>query len=58
MIWIGASGFQYPEWKQGYPDKIPLTKCSRIAERFPTAEIKDSFRQLPGTLLLDPASDH
>jgi hypothetical protein len=26
MIWIGASGFQYPEWKQGYPDKIPLTK--------------------------------
>ena len=49
MIWIGTSGFQYPEWKGiFYPEKMPATKMlAYYARRFPTTEINYTFRQLP-----------
>jgi uncharacterized protein YecE (DUF72 family) len=49
MIWIGTSGFQYPEWKGNfYPKKMPATKMlSYYAQHFPTTEINYTFRQLP-----------
>jgi len=50
MIWIGTSGFQYPEWKGSfYPEKMPPAKMLAFySERFPTTEINYTFRQLPG----------
>jgi uncharacterized protein YecE (DUF72 family) len=49
MIWIGTSGFLYPEWKGSfYPAKMPTTKMlSFYSQRFPTTEINYTFRQLP-----------
>jgi uncharacterized protein YecE (DUF72 family) len=48
-LWIGTSGFQYPEWKgKFYPEKMPPGKMlPYYAERFPTTEINYSFRQIP-----------
>jgi uncharacterized protein YecE (DUF72 family) len=49
MIWIGTSGFQYPEWKGNfYPEKMPPARMlSYYAGHFPTTEINYTFRQLP-----------
>ncbi len=49
MIWIGISGFQYPEWKGSfYPEKMPAAKMLAFySECFPTTEINYTFRQLP-----------
>jgi uncharacterized protein YecE (DUF72 family) len=49
VIWIGTSGFQYPEWKGNfYPEKMPAAKMlAYYSERFPTTEINYTFRQLP-----------
>lgn len=49
MIWIGTSGFQYPEWKGSfYPEKLPVAKMlSHYAQHFPTTEINYTFRRLP-----------
>lgn len=49
MIWIGTSGFQYPEWKGNfYPEKMPASRMlSYYAGHFPTTEINYTFRQLP-----------
>jgi uncharacterized protein YecE (DUF72 family) len=49
MIWIGTSGFQYPEWKGDfYPEKMPAAKMlSFYAQHFSTTEINYTFRQLP-----------
>jgi uncharacterized protein YecE (DUF72 family) len=48
-LWIGTSGFQYPEWKgKFYPEKMPPGKMlPYYAERFTTTEINYSFRQIP-----------
>jgi uncharacterized protein YecE (DUF72 family) len=48
-LWIGTSGFQYPEWKgKFYPDKMPAAKMlAYYSERFGTTEINYSFRQIP-----------
>lgn len=48
-LWIGTSGFQYPEWKGTfYPEKMPLKKMLPFyAERFSTTEINYSFRRIP-----------
>jgi uncharacterized protein YecE (DUF72 family) len=48
-LWIGTSGYQYPEWKGTfYPEKLPASKMlSYYAERFATTEINYSFRQIP-----------
>ncbi|MEA3187980.1 MAG: hypothetical protein QOD99_1810 [Chthoniobacter sp.] len=48
-LWIGTSGFQYPEWKGAfYPESLPLSKMLAFyAERFFTTEVNYSFRRIP-----------
>jgi uncharacterized protein YecE (DUF72 family) len=49
MIWVGTSGFQYPEWKGTfYPRDLPTkAMLPYYAERFPTTEINYSFYRIP-----------
>ena len=49
MIWVGTSGYNYPEWKGSfYPDTIPASKMlPYYAERFPTVEINYTFYRAP-----------
>ncbi len=49
MIWIGTSGFQYPEWKgKFYPAKTSAAAMLPFyAERFPTTEINYERVVLP-----------
>lgn len=48
-LWIGTSGFQYPEWKGGfYPADLSLKKMlPYYAERFTSTESNYSFRHIP-----------
>jgi uncharacterized protein YecE (DUF72 family) len=48
-IWIGTSGFSYPEWKGSfYPEDLPARKyLSYYAEHFHTTEINASFYRTP-----------
>jgi uncharacterized protein YecE (DUF72 family) len=54
MIWIGTSGYNYPEWKGSfYPEKLPASKMlAYYAERFPTVEINYTFYRLPNETLV------
>ena len=49
MIWVGTSGYNYPEWKGSfYPSDLPQAKMlSYYAERFPTVEINYTFYRMP-----------
>jgi uncharacterized protein YecE (DUF72 family) len=49
MIWIGTSGYNYPEWKGSfYPESLPAAKMlGYYSERFPTVEINYTFYRLP-----------
>jgi uncharacterized protein YecE (DUF72 family) len=49
MIWIGTSGYNYPEWKgRFYPAALPAAKMlPYYAERFPTVEINYTFYRMP-----------
>lgn len=49
MVWVGTSGFQYPEWRGSfYPEAFPEKEMLRFyAERFRTVEINYSFYRLP-----------
>ena len=49
MIWVGTSGYNYPEWKGSfYPAKLPATKMLPFyAGEFSTVEINYSFYRLP-----------
>lgn len=49
QIWIGTSGFQYPEWKGDfYPETLSAAKMlAYYATRFPTTEVNYSFRHTP-----------
>ncbi|HXS67544.1 MAG TPA: DUF72 domain-containing protein, partial [Candidatus Polarisedimenticolia bacterium] len=49
MIWVGTSGFQYPEWKGTfYPEKMSTAKMlPYYAARFSTTEINYSFYRIP-----------
>src|SRR2546428_5990838 len=49
MIWIGTSGYNYPEWKGSfYPDDLPAAKMlPYYAARFPTVEINYTFYRMP-----------
>ena len=49
MIWIGTSGYNYPEWKgRFYPADLPAGKMLLYyAARFPTVEINYTFYRAP-----------
>jgi uncharacterized protein YecE (DUF72 family) len=48
-IWIGTSGFQYPEWKgHFYPEDLATSKMlPYFAERLFTTEINYTFHRIP-----------
>ena len=54
MIWVGTSGYNYPEWKGSfYPEKMPAAKMlPYYAERFPTVEINYTFYRAPTAKIL------
>ena len=49
MIWIGTSGYNYPEWKGSfYPETLAAAKMlPYYAERLSTVEINYTFYRLP-----------
>ena len=49
MIWIGTSGYNYPEWKGSfYPADLAAAKMlPYYAARFPTVEINYTFYRMP-----------
>jgi uncharacterized protein YecE (DUF72 family) len=49
MIWIGTSGYNYPEWKGSfYPSDLTTAKMLPFyAARFPTVEINYTFYRMP-----------
>ena len=49
MIYLGTSGFSYPEWKGSfYPEKLPQKQfLSFYAEHFNTTEINSTFYRFP-----------
>jgi uncharacterized protein YecE (DUF72 family) len=55
MIWVGTSGYNYPEWKGSfYPDTLPASKMlPYYAERFPTVEINYTFYRAPNEKILE-----
>ena len=55
MIWVGPSGYNYPEWKGSfYPVTLPASKMlPYYAERFPTVEINYTFYRAPNEKILD-----
>jgi uncharacterized protein YecE (DUF72 family) len=48
-IWVGTSGYNYPEWKGSfYPEKLPAAKMlPYYAERLATVEINYTFYRTP-----------
>ena len=50
-IWVGTSGYNYPEWRGSfYPEKFPTTKMlPYYAERFTTVEVNYTFYRMPNT---------
>ena len=55
MIWVGTSGYNYPEWKGTfYPATLPASKMlPYYAERFPTVEINYTFYRAPNEKILE-----
>jgi uncharacterized protein YecE (DUF72 family) len=53
-IWIGTSGYNYPEWKGTfYPEKLPVAKMlPYYSERFSTVEINYTYYRTPNTKVL------
>jgi uncharacterized protein YecE (DUF72 family) len=54
MIWVGTSGYNYPEWKGTfYPETMPAAKMlPYYAERFDTVEINYTFYRTPTAPIL------
>jgi uncharacterized protein YecE (DUF72 family) len=54
-IWVGTSGYNYPEWKGSfYPEKMPSTQMLPFyAERFSTVEINNTFYRMPNEKLVE-----
>jgi len=54
MIWVGTSGYNYPEWKGSfYPATLPAAKMlPYYAARFPTVEINYTFYRMPTEALV------
>lgn len=55
MIWIGTSGYNYPEWRGSfYPEALPSAQMlPYYAERFPTVEINYTFYRTPSEKTLE-----
>jgi uncharacterized protein YecE (DUF72 family) len=53
-IWVGTSGYNYPEWKGSfYPTDLPAARMlSYYAARFPTVEINYTFYRMPTETLV------
>ena len=53
-IWVGTSGYNYPEWKGTfYPQKLPTAQMlPYYAERFCTVEINYTFYRMPNEKIL------
>jgi uncharacterized protein YecE (DUF72 family) len=53
-IWIGTSGYSYPEWRGSfYPEKFPTSQMlPYYAARFPTVEINNTFYRMPNEKLV------
>jgi uncharacterized protein YecE (DUF72 family) len=53
MIWVGTSGYNYPEWKGSfYPKDLSAAKMlPYYAARFPTVEINYTFYRMPNEKL-------
>ena len=54
-VWVGTSGYNYPEWKGTfYPETLPAAKMlPYYAERFRTVEINYTFYRAPNEKILD-----
>jgi uncharacterized protein YecE (DUF72 family) len=54
MIWIGTSGYNYPEWKGSfYPQDLPAAKMlPYYAARLSTVEINYTFYRMPTETLV------
>jgi uncharacterized protein YecE (DUF72 family) len=54
MIWVGTSGYNYPEWKgKFYPADLPAAKMLAFyAEQFSTVEINYTFYRAPTEKIL------
>ena len=54
MIWVGTSGYNYPEWKGSfYPADLPASKMlAYYSARFPTVEINYTFYRMPNAKLV------
>jgi uncharacterized protein YecE (DUF72 family) len=54
MMWVGTSGYNYPEWKGTfYPETLPAAKMlPYYAERFSTVEINYTFYRTPNEKIL------
>ena len=54
MVWIGTSGYNYPEWKGSfYPKDLTAAKMlPYYAERFNTVEINYTFYRMPSEKLV------
>src|SRR5215470_17909379 len=53
-IWVGTSGYNYPEWKGSfYPEKLPAAKMLPFyAQSFRSVEINYTFYRVPNTKIL------
>jgi uncharacterized protein YecE (DUF72 family) len=53
-IWVGTSGYNYPEWRGSfYPEKFPTAKMlPYYAERLATVEINYTFYRTPNAKIL------
>jgi len=53
-IWVGTSGYNYPEWKGSfYPEKLATAKMlPYYAERFSTVEINYTYYRMPNEKIL------
>ena len=54
MIWVGTSGYNYPEWRGTfYPEKLAAARMlPYYAERFSTVEINYTFYRAPSEKIL------
>jgi uncharacterized protein YecE (DUF72 family) len=54
-IWIGTSGYNYPEWKGSfYPEKLPASEMlPYYASRFSTVEINYTYYRMPNAKTIE-----